>query len=154
MYSRRAFVWVVLGCFTASSLLIFTTRGERAAQDEPRILIPVEPFRVEKRIEAQDACNCRFFNQWAYDKVGIPPGAQAIGVDIAIVDTGANPVEDLGASVVDHWNFVANNSDVTDTNGHGTGVLGNIAGYLGYLAKARVHVYKADVPDAQGRQRA
>ncbi|HWB21800.1 MAG TPA: S8 family serine peptidase [Gaiellaceae bacterium] len=43
-------------------------------------------------------------------------------VTIAVLDTGVSPVPDLAGALVPGYNFVADNTDTTDDNGHGTEV--------------------------------
>ena len=51
------------------------------------------------------------------------------GVTIAILDTGVDGTHpDLVAQMVPGWNFYANNSNTSDTHGHGTWVSGTVGG--------------------------
>jgi subtilisin family serine protease len=43
-------------------------------------------------------------------------------ITIAVVDTGVSAVPDLAGALVPGYNFVGNNTDTTDDNGHGTEV--------------------------------
>jgi subtilisin family serine protease len=50
------------------------------------------------------------------------------GVIVAILDSGVNTSHpDLSGKIIDGWNYVDNNDDVTDEDGHGTMVAGIIA---------------------------
>ncbi len=53
-------------------------------------------------------------------------------ITVAVIDTGCDVNhEDLKGNIVPGWNFVSNNSDVTDNHGHGThvaGIIGAVAG--------------------------
>lgn len=48
-------------------------------------------------------------------------------VVIAVVDTGVTPIADLQGALVAGWNFVDNNANTEDTEGHGTWVTSIIA---------------------------
>ena len=82
--------------------------------------------------------------------------AQGAGITIAILDSGvlaSHP--DLAPSLLPGWNFVDNNGDTTDVNGHGTAVAGaaaavtnNGAGVAGVAGAARIMPLR--VADAGG----
>jgi len=48
-------------------------------------------------------------------------------VVVAVVDTGVAPVADLQGALVPGWNFVDNNANTEDTEGHGTWVASVVA---------------------------
>ena len=50
------------------------------------------------------------------------------GVRVAVIDSGANPHEDLEGRLENGWNYLKNNAKTGDSNGHGTAVCGLIAG--------------------------
>ncbi len=69
--------------------------------------------------------------QWHLTKVGAPTAwatSTGAGVVIAIVDTGVDGTHpDLSPHMVAGWNFIDNNSNAADLNGHGTAVAGTAA---------------------------
>ena len=72
-----------------------------------------------------------FGSEWHTTKIGAPAAwdlSLGTGVTIAILDTGVDGTHpDLSAQMVPGWNFYANNSNTSDTYGHGTGVAGTAA---------------------------
>lgn len=55
-------------------------------------------------------------------------GIYGSGVTVAVLDTGVDVNHsDLAANIIEGWNFVDNNDNVTDLDGHGTMVSGIIA---------------------------
>ena len=94
-------------------------------------------------INADDAWNL-------YDKCGESITGQ--GVTVAIIDTGMDYNHpDLKDNFVDGYDFVNNDNDPMDDNGHGTHCAGVIAGtgmasdfrFVGVAPNAKLYIYKA-----------
>jgi Subtilase family len=71
---------------------------------------------------------------WSYQNIKLPAAwnltTGSAAVTVAVVDTGVNANhEDLAGSVLPGWNFVSNNANAADDNGHGTEVAGTIAAH-------------------------
>ena len=70
-------------------------------------------------------------DQWAQKLIGLPNVWSITTGDpsivIATIDTGANPIPDLAGALVPGWDFVDNDAEPQDTNGHGTQVATVIA---------------------------
>lgn len=68
-------------------------------------------------------------SQWGSKRIGVPTAwstsTGSAGVTIAVVDSGLAPsLSEFAGRVLPGYNFVANTTDVTDDNGHGTAVAG------------------------------
>jgi len=72
-----------------------------------------------------------FSQQWDLAKMQLAQAwdlATGSGVVVAVADTGADASHpDLAGQLVAGYNFVGNNSNTTDDNGHGTHVAGTVA---------------------------
>ena len=71
-------------------------------------------------------------NQWHLPQISAPAGwdvtTGAPGVIIAVIDTGIDTTHpDFAGKLVSGYNFVAQTTDVTDLNGHGTQTAGTAA---------------------------
>jgi subtilisin family serine protease len=71
-------------------------------------------------------------------------------VIVAVIDTGCDKYhEDISANLIDGYNFVENNKDTSDHNGHGTHVAGTIAalnnmlGVVGVSPQTKIMPIKA-----------
>lgn len=97
--------------------------------------------------------------QWNMDMLEIETAwehATGDGVTVAVIDSGASfTSEDRPARLIAGWDYVDNDGDPRDLNGHGTHVAGTIAqatgnglGVVGVAPDASILVYR--VLDAQG----
>jgi thermitase len=62
------------------------------------------------------------------------PASRGAGVTVAVVDTGVDPAQPDLAGQLDEaraWDFVGDDADASDANGHGTHVAGTIAALAG-----------------------
>jgi subtilisin family serine protease len=71
-------------------------------------------------------------DQWGWYRIkadrAYETGWHGSGIIVAVLDTGIDMSHpDLAANVITGWNFVDNNANVTDLDGHGTMVSGIIA---------------------------
>ena len=70
--------------------------------------------------------------QWGWYRIkadrAYDTGYHGAGVVVALLDTGVDMGHpDLAANIIGGWNFVDNNDNVTDVDGHGTMVAGIVA---------------------------
>lgn len=98
--------------------------------------------------------------EWGWFKIGADKayeaGLRGEGIVVAVLDTGVDRSHpDLSDNILQGWNFVENNDDTTDRDGHGTMVTGVIAaiagnkvGIAGVASKAKILPVK--VLTAQG----
>lgn len=63
--------------------------------------------------------------QWHMDVIGASVGGD--GAIVAVIDTGVSAGTDAPESILDGWDFVDEDDDPSDENGHGTHVAGTIA---------------------------
>jgi hypothetical protein len=92
---------------------------------------------------------------WGIERIGAPQAwaeSEGTGVKIAILDTGVGPHEDL--KVNGGYDYVNNDDDPSDDNGHGSHVAGTIAalnnlfGVVGAAPEALIYAVK--MLDASG----
>jgi len=99
-----------------------------------------------------------YTKSWALPKIDAPTawdGGTGKGVTIAILDSGMDSSHpDLAANYVPGWNFYDNNSNTSETNGHGTWVAGvaamvgnNSTGSAGVAYGAKIMPVRIASPD-------
>jgi subtilisin family serine protease len=103
--------------------------------------------------------NCQFFG-WEIKKLNIEKQwkySTGKGVKIAVIDTGCDLNHpDIKDNLLQGYNFVEDNEDPTDRNGHGTHVTGTIAacnngmGMVGVAPDAKIMPVKALGDDGSG----
>jgi subtilisin family serine protease len=103
--------------------------------NNPRIEI-IEPDFIATINRADPDYAAELNNVWGVKKIGagdahnLSPSEQGQGVNVAVIDTGINYNHpDLAGSVIDQWDFVNNDGDAMDDQGHGTHVAGTIAAH-------------------------
>lgn len=112
---------------------VLTVEGDRAAS----VLASLRRSRhvawaeLDHRAEAADVIpnDPQWPYQWGHSKIGAPRAWETTGgaptITIAIADTGVRASHpDLLGAVLPGWDFVNNDADADDDNGHGTAVAG------------------------------
>ena len=89
----------------------------------------IEPNYVYQALEVPNDPD--YSKQWNFRSIGVEKAwdqSKGEGVIVAVIDTGVSRVPDLRETeFVEGYNFVEDNSDTSDHNGHGTHVAGTIA---------------------------
>ncbi|MGL5033971.1 MAG: S8 family peptidase, partial [Microcystaceae cyanobacterium] len=107
----------------------------------------VEPNYIYQALEVPNDPD--YSKQWNFRSIGVEKAwdeTKGEGVTVAVIDTGVSRVPDLrDTEFVEGYNFVEDNSDTSDKNGHGTHVAGTIAqstnnnyGVAGIAYKAKI----------------
>jgi hypothetical protein len=131
-------------------------RSRRWLIDRLRTLPYVKSISPDRQVQALDAASN---HQIGADSVWAKYGVTGAGVRIGVIDTGIDYMHpDLGGGfgpghkVAGGWDFVNNDADPSDDNGHGTHVAGIAAAdglaLKGVAPKATLYAYK--VLDAHG----
>ena len=121
-------------------------RAVSALLANPRVA-SVEP---DVKIFALDA---ELYNAWGVKRIGAgsvhASGVRGAGVKVAVIDTGIDCTHpELVGHCVAGWDFVNNDADPFDDNGHGTHVAGTIAaadngsGVVGVAPEATLYALK------------
>ncbi|MFM7381600.1 MAG: S8 family serine peptidase, partial [Microcystaceae cyanobacterium] len=89
----------------------------------------IEPNYVYQALEVPNDPD--YSKQWNFRSIGVEKAwdhSKGEGVIVAVIDTGVSRVPDLRETeFVEGYNFVEDNNDTSDHNGHGTHVAGTIA---------------------------
>src|SRR6267378_1172025 len=106
------------------------------------------------------------FYPWGVDWIGAAdvqaqdPGLAGVGVKVALIDTGVDPIHpDLKQNIIGGYNAMAGQdpNNWRDDNGHGTHVAGTLAarlnnvGVIGVAPRVRIYVFKTLDQNGMGR---
>lgn len=99
----------------------------------PELVLNDNPISVNVDSARKNPNDPKFHLQWHMRQIHLPDdwatnGRNGNGVIVAVIDTGVSRVEDLDPMhFVKGYNFVSNNTNADDDNGHGTHCAGTIA---------------------------
>ncbi len=102
---------------------------KKALSNNPNIQFVEENFIAEAGYVPNDE---RYPSQWHLPMIAAPDGwdytTGSQSVPIAIIDSGVDPTHpDLAGNLIAGYNFLGNNTDTQDIQGHGTAVAGSAA---------------------------
>lgn len=102
---------------------------KKALSNNPNIHFVEENFIAEVGYVPNDE---RYPSQWHLPVIAAPGGwdlaTGSSSVPVAIIDTGVDPTHpDLAGNLIAGYNFLGNNTDTQDVQGHGTAVAGSAA---------------------------
>ena len=102
---------------------------KEALSHNPHVDFVENNFLAEASIIPNDSY---YSSQWHHPKIKAPYGwdlsTGSNSVAIAIIDSGVDPAHpDLSGKLIPGYNFVSNNTDTHDVQGHGTSVAGSSA---------------------------
>ncbi len=124
------------GLFRAAVRSDFAADGVAAAlQLDPSVMYAEPDHRIDlgDSVATYDATSTGggVSGDWALDAIHAPDAwkhGSGDGVVVAVLDTGVSATHpDLRGRILPGWNFIANNDDTSDDDGHGTFVAGLIA---------------------------
>jgi thermitase len=105
------------------------TEAQNALRADPSVAY-VEPNHIAT-IDATTPNDPAYKQQWGLTKTGVNTAwdtTKGSGtVTVAVVDTGVSPLPDLNGRLLQGYDFVNNDSNAADDNGHGTMAAGVIA---------------------------
>lgn len=120
----------------------------------------VEYVEIDERVVAfQKMVTLQQTIPWGISKINAPAvqagGNKGIGIKISVIDTGIDYNHpDLSGNYKGGYNFVYNNPDAKDDNGHGThvaGIIGAIDNNIGVVGVApESYLYSVKVLDSLG----
>jgi serine protease len=111
-------------------------------EPDERVTISATQYSPTWGLDRVDQTSGSIDNQYVYDTT-------ASNVNVYVIDTGVNNHSDFGGRVYSGYDFVDNDSNSSDCQGHGTHVAGTIASSTYGVAKG-AKVYGVRVLNCQG----
>jgi subtilisin family serine protease len=125
---------------------------------------------LEPTVQAESTGDFEYDNAWGVTHIGSKSahdaGVRGAGIKVAVIDTGVDYIHDdpddnpyvvdpeFNTNYAGGWDFVSNDNDPMDDNGHGTHVAGILAaeknGYLVVGVAPEVDLYALKILDANG----